>query len=595
VRSSMNMVPWEPSDDDWHSTSSSSGSPFHQSSSEEAGMSSFDDMSEPPGSVSGAAAARADSEVQMGYMPPVAPARAAHEVEPRVSAVNLAASGPFSRSSASAAVAAAATAAAPGHGRRSAAARDGTRSKRSEGTDEQLEYGANAGDIAADRMASIVAKDIATDGMTSFQKTAGVFDPLEPSVVYRLLNDKTERAEGYRPDFITDECIGRIYLERISGPPGVQRPRRRKGLDLWNQGMELVPKRLQGVTCGDDGKGEVWLKTVYGKVDCGQGGGRPKPYHMYELQYYYKGKAAAAAAAAAGSGQEQRHWRQGSQRDRGAAAVAAAKPESQKRRRESSEPAPRPDWIEGHIFHLRALSDQRPTAQSQQSNPGASLEGSAAAAAAGERRQTGQRQTGRLDLRLDQGESHWMQFEDESGEIRGSIENRERGVVLTATTGDFAEYHCRDSTQPAFEEGDVVGFGPQGLTRATKGMRQLGVISRQAIVAGSRPPPSADLSQWDLVAYIGRVPVKVIGSANQDDFLAPSGREDGTAVAVPGAHQTIPPARFSLLDCIDAINPSGGVSLMRSPFSSLSLKRVLLINADCTYRCLSSVAQDFPP
>ena len=80
MRSSMNMVPWEPSDDDWHSTSSSSGSPFHQSSSEEAGMSSFDDMSEPPGSVSGAAAARADSEVQMGYMPPVAPARAAHRL-----------------------------------------------------------------------------------------------------------------------------------------------------------------------------------------------------------------------------------------------------------------------------------------------------------------------------------------------------------------------------------------------------------------------------------------------------------------------------------------------------------------------------------
>lgn len=109
-----------------------------------------------------------------------------------------------------------------------------------------------------------------------------------------------------------------------------------------------------------------------------------------------------------------------------------------------------------------------------------------------------------------------------------------KGPRFSGTTGDFAEFHKRDPMQPAFEEGDLVGFGESGLTRVTKGMRQLGVISRQAIVAGSVPDGSADLSGYDTVAYLGRVPVKVRGSAAKHDFLVPSGKDDGTAVAKPG-------------------------------------------------------------
>jgi hypothetical protein len=51
-------------------------------------------------------------------------------------------------------------------------------------------------------------------------------------------------------------------------------------------------------------------------------------------------------------------------------------------------------------------------------------------------------------------------------------------------------YHARDPHEWPFEEGEVVGFGAQGLTRCTAGCRQLGIISRRAVVEGSAPRPS---------------------------------------------------------------------------------------------------------
>eukprot|EP01046_Picozoa_sp_COSAG06_P093923 COSAG06_NODE_40094_length_405_cov_1.483660_1_plen_119_part_01 len=89
-------------------------------------------------------------------------------------------------------------------------------------------------------------------------------------------------------------------------------------------------------------------------------------------------------------------------------------------------------------------------------------------------------------------------------------------------TGDFAEWHPRLPGEPRlFEEGDVVGFAPAPvlaptgltddddddddttasasrgsssyhITLSTEGAKQLGVISRRAIVQGSCPFPSAE-------------------------------------------------------------------------------------------------------
>jgi hypothetical protein len=143
----------------------------------------------------------------------------------------------------------------------------------------------------------------------------------------------------------------------------------------------------------------------------------------------------------------------------------------------------------------------------------------------------------------DQPGLRWIQFENEAGEFRGAIEQNQQGFATFNTgAGDFAEWHRRMPDEAPFEEGDVVGFAPPPagsedaqhcLTRRTKGMASLGIISRRAAVAGSMPRRE-DVHLYDTVAYTGRVPVKIRGRASvkAGQALGPSGYEDGTATVV---------------------------------------------------------------
>eukprot|EP01043_Picozoa_sp_COSAG02_P048254 COSAG02_NODE_4723_length_5050_cov_2.928701_1_plen_801_part_00 len=142
-------------------------------------------------------------------------------------------------------------------------------------------------------------------------------------------------------------------------------------------------------------------------------------------------------------------------------------------------------------------------------------------------------------------ERRWMTFDDETGREMGGIEKSLDGnaIKLVSRSGDFAEWYPRLPSEPEFEEGDVVALCPappgssydrSHLTRDTQNARQLGVISRRAIVEGSLPDSKCPRSDFDTIAYCGRVPVKVIGSVRAGDLLVPSGGNDGTAVAVTG-------------------------------------------------------------
>jgi hypothetical protein len=96
---------------------------------------------------------------------------------------------------------------------------------------------------------------------TAFEQIA-----LQPEVVYDLITDKNP-CQGRRPDFITESDVGNIYVEWVQGVPGVaKKSRRPAGLQKWSQGDTLWIKRVPGIKYGPDGKGEVWVKAVYGQV-----------------------------------------------------------------------------------------------------------------------------------------------------------------------------------------------------------------------------------------------------------------------------------------------------------------------------------------
>lgn len=159
-----------------------------------------------------------------------------------------------------------------------------------------------------------------------------------------------------------------------------------------------------------------------------------------------------------------------------------------------------------------------------------------------------------LDVRVQETQSRFISFQmDSASHDRtpgmsielGAIVKHGKGVKLESGQGDFAEWHRKRKGEPPFEEGDVVGFDGRGqISRRTNGARMLGVVSRKAIVEGSAPL-GAERADFDVVAYVGVVPVKVLRRTTDlcdrpsqtgpraGDVLIPSGRNDGTAICAP--------------------------------------------------------------
>ena len=104
-----------------------------------------------------------------------------------------------------------------------------------------------------------------------------------------------------------------------------------------------------------------------------------------------------------------------------------------------------------------------------------------------------------------------------------------RGVTLQSVGADVAEWHRVDPTaRSSFEEGEIVGVHAAGVSRVTSGASVVGVVSHQAIVKGGMP---TDSGEYESVAYVGRLPMRVRGGVRVGDALVPSGLNDGVAVA----------------------------------------------------------------
>lgn len=139
--------------------------------------------------------------------------------------------------------------------------------------------------------------------------------------------------------------------------------------------------------------------------------------------------------------------------------------------------------------------------------------------------------SGLLTLKQPKARAPWVVFENRHGDPVGSIGPSRGGIALTSGSGDFAEWHARAPGEKPFIAGEVVSIGSSGLCRDTVHAKQLGIISRQAIVAGSMPSDPAEAAAGDTIAYAGRVMVRLRGGCAAGDHIVPSGLEDGTATA----------------------------------------------------------------
>ncbi|MBN2542094.1 hypothetical protein JXI42_04445 [bacterium] len=114
------------------------------------------------------------------------------------------------------------------------------------------------------------------------------------------------------------------------------------------------------------------------------------------------------------------------------------------------------------------------------------------------------------------------------GEIEG---NGAGGVSYVSAAGDYAEMLPRFKNSESIEAGDIVGIFNGKVTLSTEGAHQLLPVSTAPIILGNTPYEEKRES-YEIIAFMGQVPVKVKGKVQAGDFILPSGDNDGVGIAV---------------------------------------------------------------
>lgn len=105
------------------------------------------------------------------------------------------------------------------------------------------------------------------------------------------------------------------------------------------------------------------------------------------------------------------------------------------------------------------------------------------------------------------------------------------GVAFESGSGDYAEWLEKKDLSEKFSYGDIVGVQGGKISKNTTGANHLMVVSMAPIVLGNMPP-SGRSADFEKIAFMGQVQVKVLGSVNIGDYIIPSGSDDGFGRAV---------------------------------------------------------------
>jgi len=105
------------------------------------------------------------------------------------------------------------------------------------------------------------------------------------------------------------------------------------------------------------------------------------------------------------------------------------------------------------------------------------------------------------------------------------------GVTYESGAGDYAEWLPKANPSETLIPGYIVGLKNGRISKNIEGANKLMVISTQPIVLGNMPGNNKELP-YEKVAFLGQVPVHVVGKVNIGDYIVPSGDNDGLGRAV---------------------------------------------------------------
>ncbi len=109
--------------------------------------------------------------------------------------------------------------------------------------------------------------------------------------------------------------------------------------------------------------------------------------------------------------------------------------------------------------------------------------------------------------------------------------NKGQGIAFESGGADYAEWLEKKDVTELFSAGEVVGVKGGLISKKHVNVDQYMVISANPSIIGAMPDQKNEMN-YERVAFIGQVPVSVIGTVNRGDYILASGIGDGTAIAV---------------------------------------------------------------
>lgn len=114
------------------------------------------------------------------------------------------------------------------------------------------------------------------------------------------------------------------------------------------------------------------------------------------------------------------------------------------------------------------------------------------------------------------------------------------GVEYASGNGDYAEWLERINPNEVITSGDIVGVIGGKITKNIEDAEQIMAISKKPIVLGNIPPKAQE-SLGNKVAFMGQIPVKVIGAVSSGDYIIANDK-------VPGYGKAVHPENMTLAD-----------------------------------------------
>ncbi len=136
------------------------------------------------------------------------------------------------------------------------------------------------------------------------------------------------------------------------------------------------------------------------------------------------------------------------------------------------------------------------------------------------------------------------------------------GVEYSSGNGDYAEWLERENPTEDISYGDIVAVKGGKITKDLRGAQQIMAVSKKPIVLGNMP--EAKRTQFgNNIAFMGQIPVKVVGAVQSGDYIVAKGEIPGYGVAIHPKDMTVEDYKLAVGRSWDN-NPKAGPKMVNT-------------------------------